>query len=819
MSKLGWRQYVAGLGLVAAGLLPALARAQGVTTGGVGGMVTDDAGAPVDAAQIQVINRRTGFSTGAISRDNGRYVVLGLESGGPYTIIARRIGFLQFERTDVFVPLSQTVKVDIRFERATTTLAGVRVTADANASIINSTRTGVATTISDSALRRLPTLNRNFTDFVALTPQVNVTDQNSGNGANAKISAVGINNRYNGVQIDGATESDVFGLGATGQPGGAAQAKSIGVESVKEYQVLVTPYDVRQGNFAGALINAVTKNGTNTLTGNAYYTTRNETLSRDQVYIPSFDQTQYGFTLGGPIVKDRVHFFVNPEFQTRADPAVGPFVGGSGTSAPYVDTTYVNRFARVLQDSYGIAAGSAGFLENDNPLANVFGRLDFQLPWSSRLVVRHNYGRGEKDVFSRDITGSQPVFRLGSNLYNFQSVKNATVAQLYTNWAGGSNNELFVSFSTVRDKRINPISAPMISANVPRLGGGTVVLRAGTEESSHINTLDQDILELTDNFTMPWGAHRFTIGTRNEFYSVANVFGQRAFGVYEFGNNCPAANIDCNLDSLEAGLPTRYRVGTPFAVDPDRGAAKFDAATFGFYVQDQWQLTERLNLSGGVRVEIPVFKDEPILTQGVADVFGRRTDELPSGIRHWAPRFGFNWDITGDQRNQLRGGFGVFVGRPRTSGSRTCSPTPARAATARSTVAPPTASRRSRRRTSRARRRTAPTRPPRASPTSTCSRTTCTSRPTPARPSATTVASARTGSSPSRGSTTTRCTTSSSTTSRRRRAPCAPWRRSSAAGRSTRAPTAPTARRRSSTRVAARTSSTSSTRTRTTRTA
>lgn len=667
MSKLGWRQLATGLAAAAVavlGALPSVARAQGVTTGGIAGNVTDDAGAPVEAAQIQVVNRRTGFSTGAISRDNGRYVVLGLESGGPYTVIARRIGFKEFERNDLYVPLSQTLRVDIRFERAVATLSGVRVTADANAAIINGTRTGVVTTVSDSALRRLPTLNRNFTDFVALTPQVNVTDQNSGNGANAKISAVGVNNRYNGLQIDGATESDVFGLGATGQPGGAAQAKSIGIESVKEYQVLVTPYDVRQGNFAGALVNAVTKNGTNTFTGNAYYTTRNETFTRDQVYLPDFNQTQYGVTLGGPIVKDRVHFFVNPEFQTRVDPARGPFVGGSGSTAAYVDTLYINRFTRILEDTYGVAAGSAGSLDNDNPLANVFGRLDFQLPWNSRLVVRHNYGSAEKDVFERDITGSQPAFKLGSNAYNFQSVKNSTVAQLYTNWTNGANNELFLSYTTVNDKRLTPGNVPQIQATVPRIGGGTALLRAGTEESSHINTLDQTILELTDNFTYPLGAHRITVGTRNELYTVKNVFGQRAFGTYEFGNTCPASNVGCNLDSLAAGLATRYRVGAPFPNDPDRGAAAFDAATFGFYVQDQWQATDRLSFTGGLRLEIPVFRDEPIRTQSVQDVFGRNTSELPSGVRHWAPRFGFNWDATGDQRNQVRGGFGVFVGRP-----------------------------------------------------------------------------------------------------------------------------------------------------------
>ena len=223
MFQLGWRRLATAAVLAFASVAPVDARAQGVTSGGIGGLVTDANGAPVDAAQVQVINRGTGYTTGGFTRENGRYSVLGLEVGGPYSVIVRRIGFQPFTRDGIYVTLSQTTRVDIRLEQAATTLSGVTVTADANAALINQTRTGVATTVSDSALRRLPTLNRNFTDFAALTPQVSVTDA-AGPGNTARISAVGTNNRYNQVQIDGASEADLFGLGATGQPGGAAGA-------------------------------------------------------------------------------------------------------------------------------------------------------------------------------------------------------------------------------------------------------------------------------------------------------------------------------------------------------------------------------------------------------------------------------------------------------------------------------------------------------------------------------------------------------------------------------------------------------------------
>jgi hypothetical protein len=492
---------------------------------------------------------------------------------------------------------------------------------------------------------------------------VSITDASGGQAP--RISAVGVNNRYNSIQIDGAAESDLFGLGATGQPGGQANGKSISIESVKEYQVLLTPYDVRQGNFAGALINAVTKSGTNNFSGNAYWVNRNETLTRDRPFISTYDQSQYGFTLGGPIIKDRMHFFINPEFQSRAEPARGPFVGGTGAAATYVDTALINRFVTILDTAYGISAGSGAFQSNDNPLTNVFGRLDVQLPWSSRLVLRHNYGKAEIDVFSRDLpTGGTPTFNLTSQGYLFTSAKNSTVAQLFTNWSNGANNELFVGYTTVRDNRDTPADAPSIIINIPRSTGGTARLRAGTENASHRNVLDQDIFELTDNFTFPVGQHRLTVGTRNEFYKVSNLFGQRLFGEWTVNFTCPNSNPNCNLDSLAAGAATNYQAGIPFANDPDRGTARFNAATFGFYAQDQWTATSRLTITAGIRAEIPTFDDSPPLNPTVATNFSRYTDDVPSGNIQWAPRVGFNWDATGDGRNQVRGGAGVFVGRP-----------------------------------------------------------------------------------------------------------------------------------------------------------
>ncbi|HJR62504.1 MAG TPA: TonB-dependent receptor [Gemmatimonadaceae bacterium] len=630
--------------LVASDVTPL--RAQGVTTGAISGRVTDSSGVGIEAAQVQVINRATGFSTGTLSRSDGRYYVQSLEVGGPYSVNVRILGFEPQSRDTLFVTLGQNLRVDFVLIRRAAELATVEVTAEEDP-VFSASHKGVQTLVSDSALRRLPTLNRNFTDFVRLTPQIST----SGPG----LSGGGVNNRFNNIQIDGASENDIFGLGSTGQPGGQARGKSITIEAVKEYQVLLTPFDVRQGNFAGVLINAVTKSGTNDFRATAFYYTRNEGLAQNSDFIRNseFDQQQYGFSLGGPIIRDRLHFFVAPEWQAREAPAFGPFVGQSSSSTVPVpvDEADVARFTSILE-GYGLQAGSPGRVVNENPLLNFFGRIDLALPeWNSRLFIRHNYGSAEDDVFSRSTASSNPTFGLTSAGFFFDSKKHATVGQLHTNFNNGANNELIVGYNRIRDSRTPNVRQPLVSVRVPNPNGGITTLQAGAEQFSQGNELDQDIFEITDNFSMPFGAHTITVGTHNEFFKIRNLFTESSFGVWSF----------LSLDDLEAGDADTYRL----ARDLGNGVvAQFNAAQYGFYAQDLWQVTRNLSLTFGLRADIPVLRDKPRFTPVVDTLYGRRTDVVPSGNLQWSPRLGFNWDIRGDMTQQLRGGVGVFVGRP-----------------------------------------------------------------------------------------------------------------------------------------------------------
>jgi len=629
------RAVVAALSVTLTPLGAALA--QGVTTGAVSGRVLSDSGVPLPAS-ISVVNLATGAASRATASRDGRYLVQGLEVGGPYSVTARHPGFVPQMRDGQMLTLSQNLTLDFRLERQTFILSTVSVTTETDP-IMSSDRTGAATVISDSALRRLPSLNRTFTDFVILSPEVS--------DAGPGLSGAGVNNRINSIQIDGASENDLFGLGDTGQPGGQARGKSIGLESVREYQVLLAPFDVRQGNFGGLLVNAVTRGGTNEMHGTAFFTTRSEGLARNVDYVrdQEYRQTQYGFSIGGPIIRDRVHLFVAPEFQRRYEPALGPYVGQ--TSEPFpVATTDIDRFTALLS-GYGIEAGSAGPGRNANPLRNIFARLDMAPGINNRLVLRHNYGRAEDDVLARDPS----LIRLTSNSHAFTSVKGSTVAQLFTSFESGAGNELIVGYSRIRDRRHSAVLAPQVQVDVPSLSGSTARLRAGAENSSQGTEVDQDIIEVTDNFTVPVGRHRITAGTKNEFYRIRNLFAQNAYGVWEFSS----------LDSLERGTASRYQAAVGLGGPID---ARFDAAQIGVYAQDRWQVNDRFVITGGLRLDVPFVIDKPAENPSVLAEYGRRTDQVPSGNVQWSPRIGFNWDRTGDRREQIRGGVGVFVGRP-----------------------------------------------------------------------------------------------------------------------------------------------------------
>ncbi|MEJ7759060.1 MAG: TonB-dependent receptor [Gemmatimonadaceae bacterium] len=633
---------VAILGSFLAAFVSTHAHAQGVTTGAVSGVVTDSTGAGLEGVQVSITNRATGFTQRTISREGGRFNLPSLEVGGPYTLEARRIGFSPQTRENIQIQLSQTSRLDLRMTSQAAQLAEVEIrAAGSTGEIIAPTSTGTKTTISEQLLQRAATTSRNLTDFTRLAPQVS----SSGPG----FSGGGMSNRMNNVQIDGATERDVFGLGSTGQPGGQINAKAISIDAVKEYQILLAPYDVRQGNFGGLLLNAVTKSGTNELHGSLFQYFRNQDYGRDvpTLRATDFSRRQTGFTLGGPIIKDKLHFFTANEWTRESTPVSGPFFGqpsDATTAFPFVDADITAFEAAYRAKTGAPEPGAAGIINSPTPMNNLFGRLDWQINNSHRFVARMNYTDAVNNNRRQNArTATRAIY--SSNFHAINSIKKAPVVQLFSNFSNGWSNEAFVGATFVEDRRTSATVFPQVTVNYT--GGRQII--AGTDQFSQGNELDADTYEFTNNLTIPRGDHSFVVGTRNELVKIRNLFSQSSFGVWTFNS----------IADFQSNTANGFRRGIVLGEDPN---VYFDAMQSAFYAQDIWTVNPKLTLTLGVRGDISRFLTDNSYASAIDSAYGAH--ETPTGAFQFSPRFGFNMDVTGDQRNQLRGGIGLFVGTP-----------------------------------------------------------------------------------------------------------------------------------------------------------
>jgi outer membrane receptor for ferrienterochelin and colicin len=636
------------LGVVAALLvgLPGQLVAQGITTGAIAGRVTDEGGQPLASAQVVVRNRTSGFTVGTMTREDGRYRVQNLEPGGPYSVTVRRIGTQPQTLDNQLVPLSETLTLDFRLSQQVAQLSSVQVVATTNAGEFSPTHTGTRTAISDSVLQRVPTTTRNLTDFVKVTPQISTTGPGS--------SAGGLSNRMNNVQIDGATERDVFGLGATGAPGAEVNSKSLSIDAVKELQVLLAPYDVRQGNFGGFLLNAITKSGTNDFHGSVFHAFRNQSYGADTAPVRAqpFNRSQTGFSLGGPILRDKLHFFTANEWTTENTPVSGPYADQPASAAQRftLQPDTLARFINLMKQLGSADVGSAGYINIPNPLTNVFARLDYQINDVHRMVLRYNYSDGERlrQQTNRNITTAV----LSDNFHNFRNVKSAPVLQFFSNFANGASNELFIGYNKWFNRR-DPLSAfPQIRVNTVQGINGTSAILAGADQFSQGNQLDTKTWELTENFTFrPFGRHVVTVGTRNEYVWLRNMFTQSSLGVWSFRN----------LDSMAVGNANSFRKALILS---EGGNVYYTGLQNAFYAQDQWSVSDRLSITAGLRFDLSSALDDVTYNSAIDSAYGRRTDEIPKHSLQFSPRLGFNWDVTGDRTNQLRGGIGLFVGTP-----------------------------------------------------------------------------------------------------------------------------------------------------------
>ncbi|MBI4503187.1 MAG: carboxypeptidase regulatory-like domain-containing protein [Gemmatimonadetes bacterium] len=627
-------------------------QSQGVTGAAVRGTVTDDAGQPVTGALVSLVNTSTGQRYETRSVGNGGFNFENAAVGGPYTLSARSIGYQPVSRTEITLTLGQAVILPLQMTRQAVQLEAITVTGqELQNPVLSSSHTGAASIVTSDKLAGLPSLSRNFTDFIATVPQVVGT------------SITGQNNRFNNIQIDGGVNNDLFGLAGSGTPGGTANAKPISLEAVREYQVLIAPFDVRQGGFTGGLVNAVTKSGTNAFHGSFFTYMQDEALvGKDTAggKIADFTNRQYGFTFSGPIVRDKAQFFVSGDFQDRGTPFSGTTIGSDTTGGKDSLNIGIRRvtaeaIAAAVQSKLGFDPGTWDRPNLNNPDRNVFAKLTAQAGSSGQVELSTNYVKANNDVLARTSVVNQSSlsstgYQLSNSGYTIANTTSTTRAK-WTAPIAGSSNELLLGYSRIRDHRETVTDIPLIFIGGDRAG---TYVSVGREPSSQANVLDQDIIEVTDNLTKVFGDHRVTVGTHNEFFQFHNVFQQAKTGIWTFAN----------LAAFNANTPNRFVRTVPVnpTLRPEGATADFKVQQLGGYLQDQWTPAAGLTLTFGVRADVPML-DQPVKNDSLQILLGIDNSAFPSGNLLWSPRVGFNYDVA-QGRTVVRGGTGLFAGRP-----------------------------------------------------------------------------------------------------------------------------------------------------------
>ncbi|HEX6990833.1 MAG TPA: hypothetical protein VF151_03075, partial [Gemmatimonadales bacterium] len=490
----------------------------------------------------------------------------------------------------------------------------------------------------------LPTLNRNFQDFVTLAPYVSTKVGNGRTG----VSGGGANFRFNSFLVNGASERFVNG----GVSAAASVGKSIPLDAVKEYQVLVAPYDVRYGSFAGALVNTVTQSGTNEFHGSTFGYWRNDKLTRDGIdAAPSpYDRRQVGFSLGGPIVRDRVHFFVASELQHLSQPAAGPYLGQPSGLSPAVPVSEADltRMQGIMRDTYGMTPGSAQYVDNSTPLVNLFARVDAAIPaWNSRVMAFVSSARTREQQFSR---AASDTFAFSSYRYATDIGVDVAALQVHTDLKR-AHNELLATLSWDHTNQVPEVRQPLVRVMMPGTGGGSVLAIAGSAPLAQGPFGRGRSFTIGDELSLPWlRNHVLVAGVQVERFRVLRGGVLGGYGTWTFGS----------LDAFAAGTPTRFELRKDFGSE----SRPLHGGQYTAYLGDEWHLGQGLAITTGIRAELLGIDGNAPYNAAIDSIFGRRTDQMPRQRVEFSPRLGFTWDPSPARRERLRGGIGIFAGRP-----------------------------------------------------------------------------------------------------------------------------------------------------------
>lgn len=646
----------ARLSKLSLGLIVALAAAPVFaqsTSAGVGGQVTGANGQPVAGAEVTITHVESGTVSRASTDASGRYNARGLRVGGPYTITVNKAGEGAKTQEGVYLELNQVSTVNATLGGSVTNIDTVQVIGDASAFLFDSNNKGVGTSISGRQLETAVSGNRSLDDVARLDPRIQVTDQASG-----AISVAGVNNRYNSISVDGLGQGDPFGLNANGMP---YTGSPISVDTIAAYDIKASDYDVAQDS-VGATVNAVTKSGTNDFHGSVYYAFKNAGSmvgSKDGKDYNLFgrDNTK-GLTVGGPILKDKLFFFVSYEEQE-----VSEFGGASaddGFATGKISDPDIQRVIRIASEKYSIDAGKYGDLGVSLMNKRYLGKIDWNINDNHRVSL--TYQQTQESLPQPYDTGASSVI-LSTRWYTKDSTTKNTSLQFFDDWSDNFSTEAKFSFQKFSQVAGNAVDLPSIqvatgginwSGSAPNfdLNG----IRFGEDRNRHENAIDTK--KFTASIFANWylGDHTLKFGFDYQKTEALNLYGRDLHGVYTFAS----------IDDFEAGKYSYYTVTRPLEgyTEADTAAA-INLKQFSPYIQDTWQATDNLSMVFGVRVNIPKADKAPPEHPLFEDAFGfSNSYKLGASNKVVLPRFAFNYKFDTERYSQLRGGVGLFQTTP-----------------------------------------------------------------------------------------------------------------------------------------------------------
>ncbi len=641
--------------------------AQGVTTSAMRGKVIDQKGNPLFAATVQAIHEPTGTLYGTVTSEDGLFIIRNMKIGGPYTLKVSSVGYKSAVIEEIYLKLNETYEVTVTLNETSVNINEV-VVKGSSSDVMNSDRTGSMTNINKEEIAAMPTIKRSLKDITRLTPE---SDGNSFGGRN---------NLYNNFSVDGSIFNNSFGLDYA-TPGGQADAQPVSLDAIDQVQVSLAPFDVREGGFTGAGVNAVTKSGTNEFKGTAYYYFRNENMAGNKVGdvdAPNLDfsANQFGMSIGGPIVKNKLFFFVNAEGERRNELAHG-FVADNGSNTGQANvTSVIEDSIKLVQERFrnywGYDPGAYQGYNHKTYNNKLLVKLDWNINKNNNFTIRYNMLDAWKDILPHPeaIIGRGPTsFRLPfeNSSYRIFNKINSVMAELNSIVSNKFSNKAQIGYTAFRDHR-EPHSKPFPVVDIFDQNGN-LAITAGSEMFSTHNILNQDVFQFQDNLSYFANKHTITGGVNFEYFSFENSFNlfyypwDMFFSVKDFLENDSVTGVNFNEQVRESNKK-------------DYNWSYVKVGQLALYAQDEWHVNDKFNFTYGLRIDVPMYFNEIPVTDGVKEVqnFEGWVDEngnpakvdpaqWPKSKILWSPRIGFNYDVTGEKKFQIRGGTGIFSGR------------------------------------------------------------------------------------------------------------------------------------------------------------